>query len=74
MVHKGEGGQICPKIGPHGLRMPSSPNLYELRIFFNISHILSFLSGKIKTKKTILYKSCAKDEKILYNGLNQFFD
>ena len=21
MVHKGEGGQICPKIGPPGLRM-----------------------------------------------------
>ena len=29
MVHKGEGGQICPKIGPHGLRMLPKQNYLD---------------------------------------------
>ena len=29
MVHKREGGQKCPKIGPHGLSMTPNPRQFD---------------------------------------------
>ena len=51
MVHKGEGGQKSPKIGPHGLRMPPHET-FQLFVY-NFCFVFTGLPGASSTVKPI---------------------
>ena len=69
-VHKGEGGQKRPKIGPHGLRMPpcyfqscNTDCFYPFSIPHNLI-LIAICSGHLVLQVQV----CTKTQKYLQNG------